>query len=505
MPWLQGVREGTKAGTGRARTKPYWYIWVPTGHGSRAMSTGTSEKRLAKRMEVMVDNLYRGPRRDPEILAWLLDRTLPRDQRLKLLVLLDYYDTNRLEELKALRSARQPDSEAPAPTNVNDYVDAWYQDVRRRSSKDNADRFLAAVRSYMPAGEVFPSDRFQFEPLLHWANSLTQATEDEGLALGNETARRYRAGMYNFIQHLVNAGVLSRNPLDQISAPKKGKPRDRHLTSNDARRLIAACQDDTNQRLTDILQHHGIDVRDLKGFLAVLQGAGLEVSVALALEVRDVSPALKEVHARGTKTDFRDRHVRVADWAWPWVQACIEGRGAHDRLFSTIPDRWVAGDAFKAAIAPLVSQEPRVFQDYWMRDARHTFAVRLIKAGTPAKVVAAQLGHKDPTMVNKVYGIYMPDSAERGRWEQAAAAMDGATRIPDVQRGAASRTVRPRTKIHWPSDDELMRRLTERSTTALAEELGISDVALRKRLLRNGAKRIPDGRRGGVRGRRGRT
>lgn len=499
MPYQQKKSKQSKSE--KTHKKSYWYIRVPTPHGWRAMSTGTPVKQLAKDMEAMVNDLYRGRRRDPELLAWLLDRSLPREERLDLLVLLDHYGDNTLEELKSRRHARQNAERAAADAaaaDVNQYLDAWYKDVTRRATPDHADRFRRAVRSFMPEGELFTRDRFRYQPLLDWTNSLTEPEEQDGLGLGTETARRYRAGMYNFVEHLVAIGAVQVNALDRISPPKRGKPRDRHLLTSDAIRLVESFADEANERLTHMVTYHGMSVLQLQGFVALGQGAGVEVSVSLDLTVGDVRTATKEVRAPGTKTHARNRVVRVAEWAWPWVEACAAGRPSHEKLFSTIPNRWVALDAFNAAIGPLVQREPKVFGDYWMRDGRHTYAVRALKAGTPPKVVADQLGHVDPTLVLKVYGIYMPNSEERDRWERAAAAMDGdlshaAPPGPEAPRAAAQR----KTKIAWPSDDELLRRLMTQSVKALAEELGVSDVAIRKRLARSG-KQVPDGRRSGV-------
>src|SRR5204862_3717759 len=98
----------------------YFYIRVPTGHGYKALNTGTSDKKTAKKMELMIDSLYRGARRDHSILAWLLDRTLPVEQRLKPLLLLHFFENNALDELKDIRAAALNEAEAPVSVNVND-------------------------------------------------------------------------------------------------------------------------------------------------------------------------------------------------------------------------------------------------------------------------------------------------------------------------------------------------------------------------------------------------
>jgi integrase len=505
MPWQQ--KKSKKSKSKSTHAKPYWYIRVPTGHGSKTLNTGTSDKRTAKQMESMVENLYRGARRDHSLLAWLLDRQLPVSQRLKPLTLLTHFDNNSLDELKAKRDAAAAAANAPPVVNVNDYVGAWHKNVASRSSADNATRFLTAVRTFVPEGEVVAPDRFSHAALLDWANSLQDPVEDEGLGLSAETARRYRAGLFNFIEHLVDLEILPNNRLARIAAPKKGRPRDRHLETRDVLRLIAAFADPTNEPLQRFIAERGIDVCELQGYIALLHGAGVEVSVGLDVTAGNYRKEDKEVRAPGTKNYNRDRVVRIAEWALPFVSACEDGRAPHEKLFATIANRWVANEAFNLAIAPLVAAEPKIFGNYWMRDARHTYAVRAIRAGTPPDVVAKQLGHKDATLVLKVYGVYAPKSTERNHWEESAAKHDEKTgqlsaevavlpRRGRGESGPSDRTMSSRrTKIEWPSKEELLRRLAVASAVVVAKELGVSDVALRKHLHREGVVRLPDGRR----------
>jgi len=62
--------------------------------------------------------------------------------------------------------------------------------------------------------------------------------------------------------------------------------------------------------------------------------------------------------------------------------------------------------------------------DYQLRDQRHSFAVRAARAGTPAELIARQLGHANAILVLQVYGRFMPSAQERDRWERVASAQD---------------------------------------------------------------------------------
>lgn len=516
MPFLQKGGKFRKDGTERSantRAKPYWYIRVPTAAGYKALSTGTTDKKTAKRMEVMVDDLHRGANRDPELLGWLIDRALPPAERLKPLVLLNHYDNNTLDELRTEREARLNPPAPPVVEDVNEEVQPWYESVMTQSSKDHADRYLAATRTFVPEGEVVPPSKFIHRELLNWFNSLQKPESAQGRGLSANTARRYRVGLRSFIDHLVMCKRLEFNPLAAIKPPKKVLPRDRHLTSTNAIRLIEAFADSENAALQAVVRRHRLQIADLQGFNALLCGAGVEVSVALGLTVGNVRLKEQEVFAPGTKTYNRRRVVRVAEWAWPWIEALARGRASHERLFASIGDRWIAADAFNAVISALISAEPQTFTDYWMRDGRHTYAVRAIKAGTPPKVVATQLGHKDARMVHEVYGVYEPNAVERAYWEKAAAARDRRDEGVQTPRPGGGRpAVSPRVeapppnrqnaghaaRIPWPAVEELLARLAGQSVSAVAKELGVSDQAVRKHLKRHGVTQIPDGRRAGV-------
>jgi integrase len=63
-------------------------------------------------------------------------------------------------------------------------------------------------------------------------------------------------------------------------------------------------------------------------------------------------------------------------------------------------------------------------EDYRIHDQRHSYAVRAARAGTPAELIARQLGHANAILVLKVYGRFMPSQQDRDKWELVAAAQD---------------------------------------------------------------------------------
>ena len=110
----------------------------------------------------------------------------------------------------------------------------------------------------------------------------------------------------------------------------------------------------------------------------------------LACVESDVDVQRREVRARGTKNHNRDRIVRVAQWAWPFVEKHLETLTPGERLFRGI-DRWQAGDAHRARLTVLSLPHHRV------HDSRHFYAIRAIRAGTPWWPRSTAGSPRDPT------------------------------------------------------------------------------------------------------------
>ncbi len=76
---------------------------------------------------------------------------------------------------------------------------------------------------------------------------------------------------------------------------------------------------------------------------ATLGGTGIDISDVLRLKRKNIDFQKREIFAPGTKTYNRQRVVRVADWAWSYLEAhCANIFGAEDMLFPDIT-RWAAG------------------------------------------------------------------------------------------------------------------------------------------------------------------
>ena len=222
------------------------------------------------------------------------------------------------------------------------------------------------------------------------AKGSRRAEDRPGRPISGATKRKYLAAVQSFATYLVKVGVLTSNPVRDVQAPPPSKPRVVEIPLADVLRIVENAPS------------------PYPALFALLYGAGVEVSAALACVESDADVQRREVRARGTKNHNRDRIVRVAQWAWPFVEKHLETLTPGERLFRGI-DRWQAGDAHRARLTVLSLPHHRV------HDSRHFYAIRAIRAGTPYELVARRVGHADVAMVAKVYGRFAPRSDERDR------------------------------------------------------------------------------------------
>ena len=211
------------------------------------------------------------------------------------------------------------------------------------------------------------------------------------LSISGSTPRRYHAAWSSFGNFLVESEVLDANPLRSVKAPRPNSPREECLEMDDSMRLCNA------QRAP------------YAALAALREGANVEISAALRTRRRDVDLERATVHAHGTKNSYRDRLVIVDERAWPAIVKASSGKFPDALIFEGATEERARAE-HKRALNTLGLSE-----SYTMHDARHSFAVRYMKAGVEPRIIANNLGHRDATMVLKLYGRYSPTSVDLRR------------------------------------------------------------------------------------------
>lgn len=353
MPWRHG--------------KGYW-AWATVRDERKRVSLGTNDRALAREIEGMLRQLA-GKR------EWaLLEAAINGPSTVG-----ELYDhwSQGAEGLGSMR-ARLND------VDLNEYVWPWENWAKRRAAPASVARYLVQLRSLIPEGKPFPCSRFTRKEINRVLNDLT---------VSGSTARRYHAAWSSFAKFLVENEVIEANPLRSITAPRNNPARELYLSLEESKRYVEA------------------QPEPYRSIAALREGAGVEISAALKVRRRDVNEKDHTVHVHGTKNSWRSRPVFVQDWAWPYIAAAAKGKLPDAPLFVE-----AAGDAvtYYRALAShrAAVKAVKLPADYTMHDARHSFAVRCMKAGVNPQVIANNLGHRDATMVLRNYGKHRVTAAD---------------------------------------------------------------------------------------------
>lgn len=333
---------------------------IPTRNDGRprTFSTGTTVKAVAQDVERMIGRFK--ARREWAALEAIFDGHL---------TLAEVYDADARGTLDELLVALRD-------VDLDALVTTW---AKRANAK-----YVTQVRALIAEGERFPVSAFRRKRISEFLADLT---------CSDPTKNRYRAALSVFAKWLVEREVLDTNPVRDVAMYREHDPRMTWMTWADAKRVAEA------------MPEH------LRALVALLAGAGLELGAAVILDRGDVDLDATTVHARGSKTLWRNRIVRAEPWAMPFLKAHVRGMLAGPlfadlRASSRQPEYRAAVQAFRAAQAACGLSGHR------FHDLRHTYAVNALRQGYKPAVVAHQLGHKDASMVTKVYGRFVPDESD---------------------------------------------------------------------------------------------
>jgi integrase len=349
-------------------------VRVPTVSGNVIKSTGTSDKRTAKNIERMLEDL--GPRGRRE---WdLLDAVVTN--RISLGDLYDAQSGNRLPELR----------ERLREVDLSDYLDRWSDWVRASlGDTGSAETYRMQVEKLVKS--PFRTTDLTREKVTEWLSSLKVTPG---------TRRKNFYALKSFIGHLVAIGALKTDPLAGMKAPKKNPPRMRYLDLPEIVRLVDA------------------QPEPFRSLSAFIHATAAEITPALRMKARDIDLKRMRAHIPGTKTESRNRHeVLISHWAKPYLAEHLRHMHPNAVVFDGIT-RYSAYDEHMAACDAVG------IEDYTMHDARHSWAVRARRAGVDFEVIAGQLGHEGITQVVSVYARFRPTEREM-EWRDDAPAMDG--------------------------------------------------------------------------------
>lgn len=357
-------------------SRPSWYFTGKTRYGWQQLCTHTPDKRLAEKMATMWVELGEEQR------AWdVLERVLSKS-----LTLADLYDLWREAQRDVHELRRRLED-----TNLEPVVQEFLEHYAHRVRPDTKAHVEFHLR------HLFPKDtpRHCSQVSVEW---LTQRLA--GYTGKRNTLRKVHASWSVFFDYCTRVKRLFRtNPMAEVDRPPVEKPPIRFYELDVIERIVGWQPTPARRAL-----------------FALLYGGAAEPSTALVVTRADLVPPSKECRAPGTKAFTRDRLLRIDDWAWDilWDHGKLVLPTA--RLFDATWTRHMLHDWHTAALEAL--ELPVRLPPY---HARHAWAVRHLRAGTPVKVVQEQLGHATPQLTLSTYGQFIPSGADRDHWQQRTA------------------------------------------------------------------------------------
>lgn len=246
-------------------------------------------------------------------------------------------------------------------------------------------RYVTHVRKLIPKGKRFPVTQFTKAWVskklgdLNWTNS---------------TKNRYRAALSQFARWLVERDVIESNIVRDVSGKTENDARDVWYTWDEARTLVGKLEGEQQ-----VLE-------------ALMAGTGAEWQVCEKLVRRDIDLKARTVRAKGHKTAYRNRVVRITEaWTIPYITRHIKHMMPNSRVFSLNHDR--ALDEHHRVVKLLGLEDSR------LHDWRHTYSENNYQAGMKLRAIKKQLGHAPNSTVLERH--YQSREVDEGDYKLRAA------------------------------------------------------------------------------------
>jgi integrase len=369
----------------RPKGKTVSTIKVPLADGVWvSRSTRSRDPNTVKQMQAMVDRMGPFDKRAFDILAKCADPTAPGYWSLT--TLYGHYVTHK-GDLEALRRELKDE-------RLADLFEPFLKHVAAQRSEDTVNHYSVYLNT-LEAADITRLSHLTPGALEAWLDGLADPNEQTGKTLSTGTRRKYAAGVSAFCAWLARKGKLQTNVMRDVPKPARGARRVRWIPESEMIRLVNAMRS---------------PFRELS---ALIHGTSLDVSAALALPAGAIDTVTWGIHHVRPKS--QNAHtLLVADWARPYVRALVKGKLPLAPVGGEV-SRWALSDEHRDACVAL--QIP----NYWLRDARHSWAVRFGKlGGTPAQG-AEQLGHSDGGVLYlSLYAQFIQPLSERQAIEDAA-------------------------------------------------------------------------------------
>lgn len=378
-------------------------VYVPSSVQRRPVlrATGYANRETSKKVATMVASL-----RDRGEFA-LLDAVVQGKT-----TLFDLYQAQVQNKQKALKQllARVP---------IAPFIDPWLASC--------------AGNGLTPASVALYRQRMQklFAPAgqdpVTYTDELTEGKIINLLAalgVSSGTARQYLHELQSLCRYLVAQGVLGHNPAanrDLIKAPKKNSKRRRWVREDVDREIVESAE----------LEYQPV--------LAFVHATSADRGDVLRLRRSDVNLAQAYVDLDGNSKAATRRRMRVPvePWGLPYLQRACEGLKPDDLLFEGL-----SLDAISRAHKRATKNAK--IRNYWLRDGRHSYAIRAILRGAAIADVSDWMGHSS---LATTYDTYVHFDGEVKRILEAGSGIRASELTADDSQSTAASSRGPRSRV----------------------------------------------------------
>lgn len=246
-------------------------------------------------------------------------------------------------------------------------------------------RYVTHVRALIPRGRRFPVTLFTRA----WVSKKVG-----DLNWTDSTKNRYRAALSQFAKWLVERDVIESNIVRDVAGKTENDARDVWYTWEEARPVIATLEGEQ------------------QALEALMAGTGVEWQVCEKLMRRDIDLKARTVRAKGHKTPYRNRVVRITEaWTIPYITRHIQHMLPNARVFTLNHDR--ALDEHHRVVKLLG------LEDSTLHDWRHTYSENNYQAGMKLRAIKKQLGHAPNSTVLERH--YQSREVDEGDYKLRAA------------------------------------------------------------------------------------
>ena len=252
-----------------------------------------------------------------------------------------------------------------------------YLRIERAMSQNTVASYCSDVKRFMDSyqGRIENADAEDLEKYISSRKNLTARSQ-----------ARLISSLRSFYDWLVQEGVITDNPCDNVDAPKIGRHIPDVLSEEEVSRLLDIVDTSTWFGLRD------------RAILEVMYGCGLRVSEAVNLKISGLF--LDEGFIRIIGKGNKERLIPIGDMAIEALLTYMEARilpadrASEDIVFLNRYGRPLSRVSMFKTIRSL-AQLAGIQREISPHIFRHSFATHLIEHGADLRVVQEMLGHED--------------------------------------------------------------------------------------------------------------